>query len=439
MLRQPGGGGGERSGGHRQPGVGAGQQRADVAQRAARFRARLRRADDGQFQVGGALQQLLGQGAVEHPRERALAGATDDDRRNAAAASVVDQRVDDAGPVQQFGFAAQPARQREGAVEFALGGFVEVGAGLHADHAPRCIAPFRQPPCHPHQIVGLAAAIDRHQHAPAQRAAGQAPRGLRLAQVAVDAVCSGLHRQFAQRGEVGGREERLQRMRRLVRHVHLALLQALDQLARREVDQLDVAQAVEDEIRHGLADAHAGDAVDHVIEAFQVLDVDRGVDVDAGIQQFHHVLPAALVAAAWHVAMRQFVHQRHRRPACQHRIQVELFEHANRAVRRHVLAADARKHLESFEQRLGFDAAMGFDQANHHVHALFRELARSRQHRVGLADARGRAQEQGQPAAALPLQFAEQGIGLGAAVAVHACSLCGRGAGISAPAHPAPG
>jgi hypothetical protein len=38
--------------------------------------------------------------------------------------------------------------------------------------------------------------------------------------------------------------------------------------------------------------------VHDVVEALQVLDVEGGVDVDAGVQQLLHVLPAAFVAAA---------------------------------------------------------------------------------------------------------------------------------------------
>lgn len=78
-------------------------------------------------------------------------------------------------------------------------------------------------------------------------------------------------------------------------------MQALDQLARRQVDQHDVAQAVEHGIRHGLADTHAGDAVDDVVEAFQVLDVDGRVDIDAGIELLltETETPAKVFAVRW--------------------------------------------------------------------------------------------------------------------------------------------
>ncbi len=204
-----------------------------------------------------------------------------------------------------------------------------------------------------------AASVDGHHHATPQRHARQTTRRLRLAQVAVDAIGGGLHRQLAQRGQVARREERLQRLRGLFGHVHLALLQPFDQLPRRQVDQHDVAQPVEHDVGHGFTDAHAGDPVDHVVQALQMLDVDRRVDVDAGIEQLDHVLPTTLVAAAGHVAVRQFVDQRQLRPAREQRIQVQFVQRARRAVGRRVVDAPARQHVQSFQQRGRLAAGRG--------------------------------------------------------------------------------
>ena len=73
----------------------------------------------------------------------------------------------------------------------------------------------------------------------------------------------------------------LQRPLGLLGDVDLALVQPLDQLVGREVDQLDPS-ARSNTVRYGLAHPHMGDLRDHVVEAFDVLDVDRGLDVDAG-------------------------------------------------------------------------------------------------------------------------------------------------------------
>ena len=164
-----------------------------------------------------------------------------------------------------------------------------------------------------------------------------------------------------------GEKNGLQRRARLLGHVDLALVQALDQFARRQVDQHDVAQAIEERVGHRLADAHAGDLRDDVVEALEVLDVDRRVDVDAGVEQLLDVLLAALVAAAGDVAVGEFVDQRHPRPAREQGVEVELLERRGPCSR-----APARQDLEPFEQRLGLGAAVGLDDADHHVDALAR-------------------------------------------------------------------
>ena len=72
---------------------------------------------------------------------------------------------------------------------------------------------------------------------------------------------------------------------------------------------------VEHMVRHGFTHAYADDPADQVIQAFQMLDVEGGPHVDAGAEQFFHVLPAFGVARAGHVAVGQFVHQYHGRMA----------------------------------------------------------------------------------------------------------------------------
>ena len=66
----------------------------------------------------------------------------------------------------------------------------------------------------------------------------------------------------------------LERALGLLGNVDLAFLQALDQIVRREIDELDVVGAVEDPVRNRLAHAHAGDLRDDVVQALDVLNVD---------------------------------------------------------------------------------------------------------------------------------------------------------------------
>ena len=108
----------------------------------------------------------------------------------------------------------------------------------------------------------------------------------------------------------------------LLRQVDLAGLQPLEQLVGRQVDHHHLVGLVEQPVGHRLPDADAGDAADDVVQALQVLHVHRRPDVDAGVEQLLHVLPALGVARARRVAVRQLVEQhqrlgvlRRRRPA----------------------------------------------------------------------------------------------------------------------------
>src|SRR5262249_18684673 len=59
-----------------------------------------------------------------------------------------------------------------------------------------------------------------------------------VAHLLLDALCGAAQRQLAERDEIALAEEVLDRRARLLRHVDLALVQALDQLVGREVYQL---------------------------------------------------------------------------------------------------------------------------------------------------------------------------------------------------------
>lgn len=115
-------------------------------------------------------------------------------------------------------------------------------------------------------------------------------------------------------------------MRGLIWQIDLSLVQALDELTWGQVDQADVTQAVEQRIRDGLADADAGDAVYYVIQAFKMLDVDGGVDIDACIKQVDDILPTPLMAAARRVAVGKFVDQGHLRTPLKDGVNIQFLQ-----------------------------------------------------------------------------------------------------------------
>src|SRR6516164_6475199 len=101
----------------------------------------------------------------------------------------------------------------------------------------------------------------------------------------------------------------LQRVFGLLRNVNLSFLEALDQIVRREIDNLDGIGAIEDSVGHRFAYPNVGDLRNDVIEAFDMLNIDGGVDVDAVAHQLFDIEVAFGVAAAFGVGMGKLVDQ----------------------------------------------------------------------------------------------------------------------------------
>ena len=227
-----------------------------------------------------------------------------------------------------------------------------------------------------------------------------------LDQVGIDALGRAPQRQLAQRGQVLRLEETLDGARGGVLDVDLAFGETLEQFVGRKIDQDDLVGLVEHRVGHGFAHPHFGDLLHDVVEAFEMLDVERGPDIDAGRQQFVDVLPALGMAAAGHVGVGIFIDQQQARPARQRRVEVELLHD--------LVAVDdrlARQNLEAFDQLLGLAPAMGLDQTGDDIAPARFLGAGGGQHGVGLADAGRGAEKNLQMPAALLLGEGQQGIG----------------------------
>ena len=181
----------------------------------------------------------------------------------------------------------------------------------------------------------------------------------------------------------------------------------------REIDEDDLIREIEHRVGNRLPHLRAGDLIDGVGARFEVLDVDRGENVDARVEQFQHVLVALRVARAGRVGVREFIHHDERRMPERERIEIHFLEHCAL-----VLELRAGQNGEPFEQRLRLLAPVRFDHADDHLHALLRLLLRGLQHCVGLAHAGAHAEENLQPPAPRRITFlldgSEERVGIGA-------------------------
>ena len=136
-----------------------------------------------------------------------------------------------------------------------------------------------------------------------------------VVQLLVDTVGDPEQRELPERGEVADAEVVAERGVDLLGAVDVAVRHAPAQRLGRHVDELDLVGRPDDCVGHRLALLDAGDPLDDVVQRLEVLDVDRGDDVDAGVEQLVDVLPALLVAGAGHVGVRELVDERPRRAA----------------------------------------------------------------------------------------------------------------------------
>ena len=208
---------------------------------------------------------------------------------------------------------------------------------------------------------------DAHEE-PLRRGPGLPDAALRhvAAHLRVHPLGGAAQRQLAQGDQVPLAEEPVDRARGGIGHVDLALAQSLLEHVRRDVHQLDVVGPLQDHVGDRLPHLDAGDAGDDVVEALEVLDVERGVDVDPAGEQLLDVLPPLGVAGAGHVGVRQLVHQQEGGVPRDGGVEVELLEHGVPRYSTGRLGIRSR----SLQQGRGLRAPVRLHHADHHVESL---------------------------------------------------------------------
>ena len=125
-----------------------------------------------------------------------------------------------------------------------------------------------------------------------------------IAHLCINAIRCATQCQFAQRNQVALAEKILRRTLGLLGEIDLAFFQSLQQLVRGKIDQLDFIGVLQHCIRDGFPYRNAGDLRDDIVEAVDVLHVDRGIDIDACLKQFLDILPALGMARTRRIGVR---------------------------------------------------------------------------------------------------------------------------------------
>ncbi|GCN66854.1 hypothetical protein ExPCM20_00394 [Escherichia coli] len=114
--------------------------------------------------------------------------------------------------------------------------------------------------------------------------------------------------QFAQGDQIAFAKKMFNGAFRLPGNIDFTFFQPLTQIVRGQVHQHHVVGGIEKRIGHGFPYLNSGDAADHIIQTFQMLNVDGCENINASFQQLFDVLPAFRMTRTWRITVRQFVH-----------------------------------------------------------------------------------------------------------------------------------
>ena len=240
-------------------------------------------------------------------------------------------------------------------------------------HSARSRAAMRQPA----RTRRVALGVGPHAHQDALR---HRPGRLDLvvaavvAHVRVDVLGGAAQRQLAQRQQVAAAEEAARAPARRARAGRPCPPRGAA-AARPAGRSTNSTSSAASSTRSGTVSrtVDAGDLVDEVVEALHVLDVERRVDVDAGVAAAPRRPASAWRGAARRVGVGQLVEQQQPR-ACG----AAPRRGRTRAARRRDTRPSARRQpLEAFGERRGLGAAVGLDPADDDVDALRRGAARA--------------------------------------------------------------
>ena len=390
--------------------------------------------DDVEVDVGGFGHEALDGEEVEVFAEAVEGGAAEEGLRDALLGDVGGGGGGDAfaGEVDDVG--AEVFGELEGGFEGALavGGFVFVG--LDVEDVELAAEAFGEAGAAGDEVAGLGAVADADGYF-----FGDGP--VRAELLALDVVVEGavdgagdaVEGHFAEGDEVAAAEEVGEGALGAVDGVDVAAAHAGDEGFGGEVGDDDFVGAIEDPVGHGLADGDAGEALDARREAFDVLDVDGGEDVDVGVEEEEDVFVALGVARADDVGVGEFVDEDDLGFALEDGVDVHLVEEGA-----FVIDLAGGDVFELGGEFGGAFAAVGFDYADDDVFSALAAANAFREHAEGFADTGSVADEDLEAAAGFLGLGGDQPVfgrlprcGIGRQVVVSPCELAAGSGRIS--------
>lgn len=144
--------------------------------------------------------------------------------------------------------------------------------------------------------------------------------------------------------------------------VDFSFFEPFPEVFRGQIHVHDLIGLGNDSVGEAFPDFHPDEFLDRVVQAFQMLDVQRRDHVNPGRENFLDVLVTFSISASRHVGMGQFVDQDHGWPPGKHGIQIHFFD-----LDAPVFTDDSRHGLQTFQKFGDLGAAVGFGETHHDI------------------------------------------------------------------------
>ncbi len=352
--------------------------------------------------------ELVDDRAVTHLEPPGTCRFADDDLGRACIAREGMQAFDHAGRGNGRGGGTEPRgeRKRVGELSAVLVGHAVAAPRLDMDCAPWRFQRIGEPFPRADKFGRDRKLAHRDDDPLADREAARQRMAAHMVEhLRIDRLCGAAKREFAQCRQIRFGKEVRKSARGFLRNIDFPLAQPFDQLVGRDVDNLDLG-IFEDRVGHRFADTHAGEGGDDVVQALDMLDVERRIDVDPGVEQFLDILIAFRVPAARSIRVRKLVDQDQLRPPFEDRVDIHLAKAVSL-----VIDLATRNDFLPFDKRSGFPATMRFDHTDHDVDPGLALLPAAGQHLPRLAHAGCGAEEDLETAAAFLRRLTQKGLG----------------------------
>ena len=172
-------------------------------------------------------------------------------------------------------------------------------------------------------------------------------------------------RHFAQSGQITFAKEILRGPFRTFPEIHLPFGEARPQLIGGKIDQHDFVGQIEDRIGHRFLNRDTANLPNGIAAARDMLNVQRCINVDPGVQQLENVLIPFRMPRTGCVGMRELVNDRNTGMPRQNCVEIHFAQ-----FRAAVFKLQTRHDGQTFEQCFGFFAPVRFNDANDDFAAL---------------------------------------------------------------------